>query len=226
MKTEGLHDPDGLQEVFVRLNDLGESVLILSQQVASIQVSIAQLEDTVTILDERQAVDLASAAEQRRDVADRRHISQTELAEIYVSFCEQELMSLASEAVKFYTSRSPRREWLARLIGTFCLNLFRKAPENDVSLLGLPRRSNDELLSYAEEILERARALHDRARSSGLPYQWDFHFRPGRRLDEKWQEPWSSCDGRRRAKFLVTPAYVVDGVIYNRQRVYTEREES
>jgi hypothetical protein len=139
------------------------------------------------------------------------------------TFIDQDLMSLAVAAIPYFMSRSPRREWAARLVGRFSAGLFRRSGDLSIDALSLPRKARKDLHEQAVAVVAKAAQIMVDAKATGLPFHWDYQFRPGRRIDNEWQQPWGPCDAALPAKFLVAPAYVVDGGVYLRQKVYTAK---
>ena len=191
--------------------ELLDGYLAMTQRLGHVEASVSQMQEDLAALDDRQSRQLAGIDEQRIDVSDDRHVAQLSIGRQYANFVEQDLFSLAREEITFYYSQSPRREWIARLIGSMCAELFRIGCHPDLHAKSDQRRA----------VLGRAVEIRGRADSMGLSYHWDFYFKPGRQLDETWQQPWGRSDPAHPAKFLVAPAYVVDGTIYHRQWVYT-----
>jgi hypothetical protein len=50
---------------------------------------------------------------------------------------------------------------------------------------------------------------------------WHFSCVPGTRLDPGYQDPWRNCEPGARACWVVAPAYLADGQVIVKQRVYT-----
>jgi hypothetical protein len=184
---------------------------------------LEDLQTTVGIIEARQAQGLADRVHDQTMGADDRHVSQIEIAAQIELFVDQDLMALAVAALPYFTSRSPKREWTARLIGRFSAGLFRRSAELSVDLLGLPRKARDGLYEKASAVIAEAGRIFESAQATQLPFHWDYQFHAGRLIDEKWQQAWGPCDPSLPVKFLVAPAYLVDGSIYVRQKVYTAR---
>jgi len=195
-----------------RLEEVYDAYLVIAQRISHVEASMSQMQEDITVLDDRQSRQLAMIDSERTDVSDNRHVAQLDIARQYVSFVEQDLFSLArEEIVVSFRSRSPRHEWIARLIASVCAGLFRVGSD---PVLLVKSTQHDRVLARARDIRSQADRLN-------LGYHWDFYFKPGRQLDEAWQQPWGRCDPAHATKFLVAPAYVVDGTLYQRQWVYT-----
>jgi hypothetical protein len=210
------HDDDRYEEgasptESSRVAEIFDSYLMLAQRVSYLEAVTSQMQNDLDVLDERQSNQLAIVDAERSDASDGRHVSHLEVGRRYASFVEQDLFGLAREEVSGYRSRSPRREWIPRIISSMCAELFRVGCDPD---LRVKSGHGYEALNHAADI----RAMADRA---GLSYHWDFYFKVGRQLDDKWQQAWGRCDSAHPVKFIVAPAYVVDGMIYHRQWVYT-----
>jgi len=63
--------------------------------------------------------------------------------------------------------------------------------------------------------------IHRRVEDTGLPFHWSWEAILGDPIDEDLQEAWGSCDPEGPIEFVVTPAYIVDGMVYCPQRVFT-----
>jgi len=193
------------------LRGLRDEYVEIAQRLNYIEASIAQMQEDIATLDDRQSIQLAAIDAARQNNSDDRHVAQLAIARQYINFVEQDLFSLAREEIPFSMSRAPRRELIPRSIGSMCAQLFRVGTEPTV-------RARSE---RRHDVLAAAIAIRQLADQSGLNYCWDFYLRPGRLLDEKWQEPWGGCDPGDPIKFLVAPAYVVDHFIYQRQQIFT-----
>lgn len=211
--SEDLNMPEetAISSFWQESEGLRREYIEIAQRLNYIEASIAQMQDDIAALDDRQSSQLVAMDAARTDISDDRHIAQLDIARKYLNFVEQDLFSLAREEVSFSRSRAPRREWIPRSIGSMCTELFRVGAEP--TLHARSERRHD-VLAAAVEI----RGLADQ---SGLNYCWDFYLMPGRLLDDKWQQPWGRCDPKDPIKFLVAPAYVVDHLIYQRQQVFT-----
>ena len=211
--ADGPETPEEATDSFFRheLRNLRDECAEVIQRLNYIEASIAQMQEDIASLDDRQSRQLAAIDSARTDISDDRHVAQLAIAGRYLNFVEQDLFSLAREEVPFSRSRAPRRELIPRAIGSMCAQLFRVGAEPAV-------RARSE---RRHDVLAAAVAIRELADQSGLNYFWDFYLTPGRPLDEKWQEPWGRCDPGDPIKFLVAPAYVVDHFIYQRQQVFT-----
>ena len=210
---ENLDDPEdfAISHIQHELRLLRNEYVEATQRLTYIEASVAQMQQDIMMLDDRQSSQLAEIDAARSDISDDRHVAQLDIALQYANFVEQDLFSLAREEVSFSRSRAPRREWIPRAIGSMCADLFRVGA--DPTIHAKSERRYD--------VISAALAIRELADQSGLHYFWDFYFMPGRLLDENWQQPWGRCDPGDPVKFLVAPAYVVDRSVYQRQQVFT-----
>ena len=216
----------GASDSQLHFRTLVDEVLRLSHQVSIVSGVVENLQSAVSIIEDRQAYNMAERIQDQHSGDDERHTAQTYVASQIEAFIDQDLLALAMATLPYFTSRSPRREWPARLIGRFSADLFRRSNELSINTLGLPRRAQNDLREQASTVIAEVRRFIEGAQATQLPFHWDYQFRAGRLLDHKWQQAWGPCDPALPVKFLVTPAYVVDGRIYLRQKVYTARPKA
>ena len=185
--------------------------------------AIRELAARVGVL-ERQLVTAAPAlvqASARR--SDLQAVHQV-AARRYRQFLDQELMGAVSDIWKLTdqaggSEPSRRRAEIARDMA-FCLfGLPVVAEETACHLIGIPDGAGPAIIGQLAAVASQLRA----DASSPAASSWHFAFAADAPLDGRYQEPWRECNPDAPVRWVVTPAYVVDGQAVVRQRVFTCR---
>jgi hypothetical protein len=185
--------------------------------------AIQELAGRVSVLEKRLAAAtpaIAQASARRSDLQAAHQVA----ARRYRQFLDQELMSAVSDIWKLTdlergTEQSRRRAEIARDI-SFCLfALPVVAEETARRLLRIPEGARSAIIANLAAVASQLRA--DASSLTASP--WHFAFMADAHVDSHYQESWRECDPDAPVRWVVTPAYVVDGQAIIRQRVYTHR---
>ncbi|WP_405423857.1 hypothetical protein [Streptomyces erythrochromogenes] len=202
----------------LRLEQLGQR---LERNQTDLVGSFRKLEGRVNTL-------LAARTRDRADLATNSHNTHQTIALAYRALVEQRVQAFARAEFRHsrHNDRWHERQRLPRFIAELSKHLFYGnggriplVPELRTAL-GLSRDSdtgNESLRTLRSECL----TLGKRTETAGLHAYWDFTCSSDAALDSERQEPWSPCDPNDPVRFVVAPAYVVEGQVYARQYVYT-----
>jgi len=111
---------------------------------------------------------------------------------------------------------------LAEIARDICACLFSLpvvSREGIYELLAVPGIADE---GTVEKLIETANQLRRNA-AFAPKSPWYFAYVPGIHLDSEYQEPWRRCEPDAPARWVVAPAYVAEGLVVVRQRVYTQR---
>jgi hypothetical protein len=203
----------GLDARHDRLDALGERLARLEQELAA----VGQQHDE---LDARFTKVLSAQAEAGATGASSRHVQHQEIADRYRTFVHQELTSAARAATAGHRRRrADDAESQAREAGKLSRAVFGGA-EIDQRALGA-------VLAAAPEWATRLAVLGTELRmlaAAALPEgTWDFELRHRAALDQATQRPWGDYAPDAPPDFVVAPAYLADNLVFEPQRVATER---
>ncbi|MFK0141337.1 hypothetical protein [Streptomyces murinus] len=168
---------------------------------------------------------LAARTEQRDDLAGVEHSDHQDIARRFRTLIEQRFQNFARRYAdkSVHTMDRPERERVTRLISLLSTQVFTDAIPLSPGIrreLGLPEEGG-----HIEQAIANVRRdgcdLAERIHRAGLSHRWDFEHRAGVPLDPARQEAWPSCDSQAPVRFVISPAYVVNGVVYCPQYVYT-----
>jgi hypothetical protein len=111
---------------------------------------------------------------------------------------------------------------LAETARDICACLFALPVVSREGLYGLLALWGNADEGIAENLLETARQL--RMKTASVPASpWHFSYVAGVHLDSSYQEPWDRCEPDAPVRWVVTPAYMAEGLAAVKQRVYTQR---
>ncbi|MEV4820531.1 hypothetical protein [Micromonospora sp. NPDC049274] len=204
---------------------LRQDVMGLLAMHEELEGRVGQLYKAVERLDEGLAETLSRATEARNDLSDGRHRGHLDLRQKYRLFLEQQVAPAAMKECLAHPRHGYRPERVARFAADICVAVFRLSEERLQNLLKLPYKSSG-WGDTAKSLARGAEEIELAADRLDLQFCWDFYFRPHSPIDEQWQEPWGSCDPGCPVRFVVSPAYVVEGRIFARQLVFTSPKKS
>lgn len=142
----------------------------------------------------------------------------------YRQFLDQDLMGALHRAdghVKREFGADQSR-WAAEAARDICACLFALpvvAHEGLYSLLGSPAGADEEIIADLATTASQLR--NDVAFAATSP--WFFGYVVGTHLDRSYQEPWRDCEPDAPTRWVVAPAYVAEGQVIVKQRVYTHQ---
>jgi hypothetical protein len=141
----------------------------------------------------------------------------------YRQFLDQDLIgALRSNDVHIRSeSGTDQPRWAAETARDICACLFALpivAGEGLYSLLGSPGADEKIVADLAATATQLRSAIAFAAASP-----WSFAYVEGARLDFGYQEPWRDCEPNAPARWVVAPAYVAEGRVIVKQRVYTHQ---
>jgi hypothetical protein len=181
------------------------------------QEDIQALARRVGRLEERLAAALpalSAASAQRSDDLAVHHVT----ARRYRQFLDQDLMGALHGAGA--GSRPIDEDEAAQTARDICSCLFALPVVTAAALDDLLRIPAGGSRSVVDRLVGVASQL--RADTAGTrTFPWHFSCVPGTRLDPGYQDPWRNCEPSAPACWVVAPAYLADGQVIVKQRVYT-----
>ena|ERR1039457_1147680 len=106
-------------------------------------------------------------------------------------------------------------------VATFSEHLFRGSESDIDGLLSLFGGAKGDISNLAASMATRAAHLRQQIADIGIAHEWDFRAELSGAIDEDRQEAWLTCDPADPISFVVAPAYVVQGTVYEKQLVAT-----
>jgi hypothetical protein len=180
----------------------------------------------ITIVEDRQ-VDLDNRlrtlqrllTEQRHDVTTEESLVHLGLASEYTVLVTQRLLHLAHQLIE--ENQADRGLRVAQTVAKLSYLLFRPNPAQTRDVLNSFRLAKDHPLAVGVDQTIKA-ALNLRRKANQTPDRiiWDFDVQPHSPVHEG-QRTWGNCDPSHPVRFVVAPAYRVNGRIFSPQLVYT-----
>ncbi|MEI5100940.1 hypothetical protein RB200_23370 [Streptomyces sp. PmtG] len=198
---------------------------LLEKAVKAGEQQHTQMRRRLDRLERQLGVLLAAHTEKRTDLAGTQHCEHQALARRTRTIIEQGMYSFARRyadrcAIVFHREERERAPYLVGLLCRLLLtNDLPPAREIQRSLHLADDDGHIEagLITLRGKCSELARHVH----RAGLHHEWDFDHAEGAPVVPERQEPWPACDPLQPVRFLMSPAYMVDGRVYGLQIVYT-----
>ncbi|GAA1553466.1 hypothetical protein [Streptomyces globosus] len=202
-----------------RYSDIARRVTLLERDNRNLVSTLNGLQQHLRDLDDRlHAQEISRRQTVPSPSAANDHLA---IAREYLTCVEQHVHPFAREAT-IKLGGQLRREPLHRRIAKLTAALFgdtTPTPRTVLDAAGLA--PHDSLTTTAAQLCEKANALRQRAKDTGMPFAFDFEYVHGASLDETWQKPWASCEADLPVQFVVAPAYLVAERVYAQQLVHT-----
>ena len=142
----------------------------------------------------------------------------------YRQFLDQDLMEALhwASGLGSRAADADQHGVLAETARDICACLFALPVVSREGLYGLLALWGNADEGIAENLVETARQL--RMKTASVPASpWHFSYVAGVHLDSSYQEPWDRCEPDAPVRWVVTPAYMAEGLAAVKQRVYTQR---
>lgn len=200
-----------------------QDIEALASRIAVLERRADVLEDWSDILEKRTQTAspaMSPTSAQRSDDQAAHQVT----ARRYRQFLDQDLMGAlhwASQHGQPSAGMGDARV-LAETARDICACLFSLpvvSREGVYNLLAIPGIADEGAVG---KLIETASQLRRKAAFARTP-PWYFSYVPGVQLDSEYQEPWRRCEPDAPARWVVAPAYVAEGLVVVRQRVYTQR---
>jgi hypothetical protein len=178
----------------------------------------------ISELENRMSAVLTSLSRASADRSNQQARHQV-IARRYRQFLDQDLVNALHSVSRHADVRFDPDELkrLAEIARDICICLFALpvvATDSLHELLGIPGNAGEEIARSLADIAGQMRS--DWPSIADSP--WHFGFMAGRYLDRAYQEPWGKCSADALVGWVVAPAYVAEGQIIVKQRVYTYRD--
>jgi hypothetical protein len=185
---------------------------------------IEALTARISELENRMSAVLASLSRTSADRSEKQARHQV-IARRYRQFLDQDLVDALHSVSRHADVRFDADELkrLAEIARDMCICLFALpvvTTDSLYELLGIPGNAGEEIARRLADIAGQMRS--DWPSISASP--WYFSFIAGRHLDRAYQEPWEKCSADAFVGWVVAPAYVAEGQVIVKQRVYTYRD--
>ncbi|MFB7852669.1 hypothetical protein ACFC34_37430 [Streptomyces sp. NPDC056053] len=209
----------------VLLDQALERIALLEETAKEGERCHAQMRRRLDRLERQLGTLLAAHTENRTDLAGTQHYEHQNLARRTRTLIEQNMYAFArryAERCDLVLHRD-NRERAPYLVALLCRLLLTDdlLPAREMQRsLHLPDDDGHieaGLIALRGECSELAGQIH----RAGLRHEWDFNHTEGTPVIPGRQEPWPTCDPLQPVRFLMGPAYVVDGRLYGLQTVYT-----
>jgi len=180
---------------------------------------ITTVEDRQVDLDNRLRTLQRLLTEQRGDVTKEESLVHLGLAREYTVLVTQRLLHLAHQLVE--ENQAERSLKVAQAVAKLCHLLFRPHPARSRDVLNSFRLAKDHSLAASvDQITGATLNLRQQANQTPDRITWDFAVELDSRVHDG-QRTWGSCDPSHPVRFVVAPAYLVNGRIFSPQLVYT-----
>lgn len=218
-------EPESLLDAEALLDQALERIASLEEVIKAGEQQHTQMRRRLDRLERQLGHLLAAHTENRTDLAGTQHYEHQSLARRTKTLVEQNLYAFArryAERCDLVLHR-PSRERAPYLVGLLCRSLLTDNPPSAKEIQRELHLVDDR--GHMETALIGLRGLcselSGQISRAGLRHEWNFDHTEGAPIIPDKQEPWPACDARQRVRFLMAPAYVVDGRVYGLQVVYT-----
>jgi hypothetical protein len=201
-------------------DELASSVEDLLQRTTALEFENERLRTSLGQLEDRFADLLSERTVGRSDLHGGAHLTHINLAADYRSLVMQWMQRVARKLIKG-RSRQTLEYDLGQQVAVFTEFLFRGDFPDSTGLLSSLHPVDGEILRLAESMCARATELRHKITDVGIHHEWDFRSELSGILKDERQEAWLTSDPSKPVILVVAPAYLVQGVVYAKQLVFT-----
>ncbi|WP_432864897.1 hypothetical protein [Microbispora rosea] len=182
---------------------------------------MSELWQLFTGLDERLANVLGEKTRLRDDLASADISVHLRNAASYRYLVEQQLQRLVRRGLKANGTTAAKPERVARVMSELCRVLLVEDIDRDRIQMSFKENREASLDGLVSEICEQAMDIRRTIEMSPGLHNWEWDAEIGVPVNPDHQDVWSSCDPDRPIRFLIAPAYMVDGHTFSPQIVFT-----